>query len=258
MDLITVLANFKILLNKDHPRAERVASFIENISTIENDQEHVNTYSITPQSVWNGLMKTDEDILRTLKDYTESKIPENVSTEIKSWVEKNNSIKILDDCLIFKNQELLNNFKQHPLLKQFINNVDDDRKMIQLENFNLVEIKQIVEEEMGYPLQDHKGAHTSFIIEFVHLVDKTEQCYMMRAHDAIEAFKSLYGIHPEFNEENLKEELKLKRDTICKEDIEKYMIINFDKRERDPRKRVFIRALPKIISYIPQEIFRRT
>lgn len=230
MKSLTVMPNFTIVADKSSP----------NYSTLKKDSlvgrllahcektssgEQADMFRLTPESLWYGMNIDGVDFIKFLQDNAEE-IPENVLIDLNKYVSRFGVITLVgDDCIKISNPEILKEVLNNTSITQVIYAQEDN--LIFFDNISFVELQAVFEREIGYPIKVHKSKVRTFFVKLDEQI-----AFTVKACNALEAFKTLYGKHDSLNEESLRKRLKIKRD-ITQEDVARFMetVFNEDKPE---------------------------
>lgn len=224
---ITILPNFTVIVNRKHP-GEKSNNFTGCIGIHATDVsrgEDVAVFKITPKSFWQGTnrealgSRLEENgrllILDYLKEHS-NPIPENVWTELTSWMSKRDRIVIIgDDCIRIKEKDLLAQVLNNSKIKEHIYRSEDD--LIFFQNTDYARFNDLFIQELGFPITIH---HPKVFFHAIQL--KSRATYVMKASTPELALRYFYNLTHVCNEETLKARLKINRE-VKEEDILKYL-----------------------------------
>tara|TARA_R110002072_G_scaffold19443_38_gene72120 strand:- start:1306 stop:3069 length:1764 start_codon:yes stop_codon:yes gene_type:complete len=83
-------------MTEEHPRYAEARDRLAPFAELEKSPDYLHTYRITAVSVWNAaaLRMTAAEIAETLQDLACVPVPENVITEITSWIDRYGLLRI--------------------------------------------------------------------------------------------------------------------------------------------------------------------
>ena len=252
---LMVLPNFLVLAETFNEQYSHVKETHKSFATLQESMEHTHTYIISASSIWKGLQDSpNEDILGILEQFSKQKLPDNVVFEIKSWISRFGVIRLIDDCLFIRDGKVLNEIVNHPMIKSHIHSIEDN--LVGIADNHFLEVKSIIEQEIGYPIKVNEVKSASYLFEFINKDTKREYCCVVRGENELEAFIKLYGFHPGCNSADLAQRLKSNKPTSV-DDIREYMKIKYSEKNSDPKIKFCVRVLPKTTLLSPKLIFGR-
>jgi len=247
MKTLTVLPNFTILAEVKNEEYFNLIGKLRCFCDVVSSVEHVDTYRITPSSFWRGLNNTDVDFIDLLEKNSKETIPESVLKDLTNFKNKFGKVILVgDDCLSIKDKDILTEVLSHSKIKDFIYNTDEN--LIFFYKVNILNLSKLFERELGYPIKRHSSQIKTFIIEL-----KTKEkdiSYSIKEINYLSAFKTLYSVFVNFNEEDMREKLKIKRNEINSEDINTYMNNYYENRYEDEVK-VSVKQVSDLTSIEP-------
>jgi len=216
MKALTIMPNFTITaeVNNDH-YMDNLFGPLQCYCEVEANVEYVDSYKITRESIWDGMNIAPKiNFIQLLKDNTD-KIPANVLTVIEKFVSRFGLIiKVGDDCLKVKSNDLLTEIKHNTRLNEMIYEYDGDLIFF-AGDINL--FQNILHKDLECPIKFRKSKMITFYF------DDGTSTEIVKAVDYMQAFKSLYGDHLILNENRLRQVLNHKKDKITDETIEEFI-----------------------------------
>jgi len=178
--------------------------------------EHVDSYKMTPESIWRGMNILPEiNFLELLQENTET-IPANVATDIAKFQSRFGKIVMVgDDCLKVTDADILQEIKHNTRLNEMIYEYEDD--LIFFEG-DLDLFQSIMHNDLFCPIKFRNSKRLTYLLN-----DGKENTFV-KATNPLQAIKSLYGKSRIVNEENLREVLKYKKQDVTPEAIEEFAV----------------------------------
>jgi len=220
MMAMTVLPNFTILADVKNPNyLEDIIGKLRLFCVQETNVETVDSFKLSSNSFWRGLNRTLGEgcigLVNMFKKY-DVEIPANVMCEIEKWESKFGAVTLVgDDCLRVTKADILAEVKNNSKLKEVVYEIDGD--LVYFSKVNISDLKNIFENEIGYPIKIHRPKLLAYIIKV-----SDSRTYAVKAKDAMGALTSLYNVYQQFNEMDLRNKFGLKKKEITEEDIQNY------------------------------------
>ena len=127
MKSLTVMPNFTIMADVGNQHyMDNLFGILRCFCEVEANVEHVDSYKITPESVWSGMNTLpDVDLAALLKDNSKSELPANVLTDLEKFQSRFGLISLVgDDCLLVKSDDVLTEIKHNTRLSEVIYEYD--------------------------------------------------------------------------------------------------------------------------------------
>ncbi|MCZ6597713.1 MAG: DEAD/DEAH box helicase [Planctomycetota bacterium] len=147
-------------MTEEHPRFAEVRDTLSAFAELEKSPDYLHTYRITPVSVWNAaaLGLTPDEIESRLEEYSCVPVPQNVLTEIRTWMERYGSLRIerIDDRfeLCAHDPDALAEVLAHESIRALVELDDDGRVWVGEAERGAIKQSLI---KIGFPVDDRGG-----------------------------------------------------------------------------------------------------
>jgi DNA excision repair protein ERCC-3 len=83
-------------VTEEHPRFAAARDALSSFAELEKSPDYLHTYRITPVSIWNAaaLGLTADEILGRLEEFACVPVPQNVASEVRSWMGRYGALSI--------------------------------------------------------------------------------------------------------------------------------------------------------------------
>lgn len=221
MKSLLILPNFTILADCTEHYNKYLMGVLRCFCELEGSAEYVDTYRITPESMWEGLNLTSNselDIMAILNEFSKEPMPENVAKDLSNMITKFGRVTLVgDDCLLINDENLLEEVLNNSSIKDFI--YDRNGSLLFITGTSISRLQVIFQHEFNTPIKYHNPKIKTFVVEDGY------KSYAVKAYSKSSLLRSLYGVFPFINESDLRNKLSHKKTDITEEDILKYIQI---------------------------------
>jgi hypothetical protein len=206
MSCLDVLPNFTIISDKKNSSYDiNIYKALNCYCELISEGEYADTWKITPFSFWKGMNALETNFIKLVMQNNKGIIPENVLSELENFVTKFGTVELIgDDCLLIKDENLLEEVKNNSTLKDFVYNQTGN--LIFFENMDIMYLQEVFQHEFNYPVKYHHSKNKTYIIWDGH------HRYAVKAANEFQALKSFYNKHPFICEEDLRVRLNYKKE----------------------------------------------
>lgn len=206
MSCLDILPNFTIISDKKNSAYNvEVYKSLKCYCELMSEGEYADTWKVTPCSFWNGMNSFSTNFIKFLNQNKKEDVPENVSKELENFVTKFGTVELIgDDCLLIKDENLLEEIKNNSTMKDFIYNQVGN--LVFFENMDILYLQEVFQHEFSYPVKYHYSKNKTYIVWDGHYR------YAVKAANEFQALKSFYNKHPFICEEDLRVRLNYKKE----------------------------------------------
>ena len=158
---IIVQSDRSILVEVDNPLYTEARDALAQFAELEKSPEHIHTYRISPLSLWNaaaGGMQA-ESIIDLLASYSKYPLPQNINTEIRTYINRYGRLKLVRDndtlLLVTDEANLLTEVLHQKRMQPYIIG-QRDRFTLEMDSARRGHIKQALI-HLGFPAEDLAG-----------------------------------------------------------------------------------------------------
>ena len=158
---IIVQSDRSILLEVDNSDFRLARDSLSRFAEIEKSPEHIQTYRLSPLSLWNAasLGLTSDQVLGDLERFSKYEIPQNIRFEVIEQMSRYGKLKLTADCDMLRLEsndqqiitEIWNNDQLRPHFDELLDNYT-----ILISQLNRGFVKQSLI-KLGFPVEDIAG-----------------------------------------------------------------------------------------------------
>jgi len=227
MKALTIMPNFTIMAEVSNKHyMSNLFGILRCFCKVEANVEHMDSYRITPESIWEGMNSVPEvDFIELLKENVNGTFPSNVLTDLEKFKSRFGIVTLIgDDCLKVKDKDVLTEIKNNTKLNEMIYEYEDDLVFFS-GDINLVQ--RILHNDIFCPIKFRSSKMITFIL------DDKEERYVVKAPNAVNALKALYGKHRNINEELLRTRMSYRKSEITDEVIDEFISVVYEDIKKD-------------------------